>query len=80
MPESTLTLEPDDVLLLYTDGAVEARNAGRQQYGVERLARELEAVHDAPVEQIRDHLLESVQSWMDAQRDDITLVVARQKE
>jgi len=79
MPESESTLEPGDVLLLYTDGAVEARNAARQQYGVDRLARELEAVHDAPVEQIRDHLLKSVQSWMDAQRDDITLVVARQK-
>lgn len=79
MPESESTLEPGDVLLLYTDGVVEARNAERRQYGVERLARELESVHDAPVEQIRDHLLMSVQGWMDAQRDDITLVVARQE-
>jgi phosphoserine phosphatase RsbU/P len=78
MPESELRLEPDDVLLLYTDGAVEARNGNRQQYGVQRLASELEAVHGAPVEQIRDHLLRAVQSWMDRQRDDITLVVARQ--
>jgi hypothetical protein len=30
------------------------------------------------VEQIRDHLLLAVQGWMDKQRDDITLVVARQ--
>jgi hypothetical protein len=30
------------------------------------------------VEQIRDHLLGAVQAWMDQQRDDITLVVARQ--
>ncbi|MEO8177698.1 MAG: SpoIIE family protein phosphatase [Deltaproteobacteria bacterium] len=78
MPESEVVLEPDDVLLLYTDGAVEARNANRQQYGVQRLASELEAVHGAPVEQIRDHLLLAVQGWMDKQRDDITLVVARQ--
>jgi sigma-B regulation protein RsbU (phosphoserine phosphatase) len=78
-PESQARLEPGDVLLLYTDGAVEARNASREQFGVERLARELEAVHDAPVDRIRDHLLGAVQAWMDAQRDDITLVVARQK-
>jgi serine phosphatase RsbU (regulator of sigma subunit) len=77
-PESEYRLEPGDVLLLYTDGAVEARNAQREQYGVDRLAHELEAVHDAPVDQIRDHLLRAVQAWMDAQRDDITLVVARQ--
>lgn len=79
MPESEVQLDPGDVLLLYTDGAVEARNAERQQYGVQRLAQELEAVHGAPVEQIRDHLLAAVQAWMDRQRDDITLVVARQK-
>ena len=41
--------------------------------------RELEAVHAEPVERIRDHLLSSVEQWMDAQRDDITLVIARQQ-
>ncbi len=79
MPESECQLEPDDILLLYTDGAVEAMNARRQQYGVERLARELEAVQEAPVEQIREHLLRSVLRFMDKQKDDISFVVARQK-
>jgi phosphoserine phosphatase RsbU/P len=79
MPESECHLEPGDVLLLYTDGSVEAMNASREQYGVERLAHELEAVHAEPVERIREHLLGSVQRWMDRQRDDITLVVARQQ-
>jgi sigma-B regulation protein RsbU (phosphoserine phosphatase) len=80
MPESETELAPGDVLLLYTDGAVEARNAQRQQYGTQRLADELAAVHEKPVEQIRDHLLACVQAWMDQQRDDITLVVARQRD
>jgi serine phosphatase RsbU (regulator of sigma subunit) len=79
MPESECVLEPGDVLLLYTDGAVEARNAERKQYGVERLAQELERVHAAPVHEIREHLLGCLQAWMDVQRDDITLVVARQQ-
>jgi phosphoserine phosphatase RsbU/P len=78
MPLSEYRLEPDDVLLLYTDGAVEAMNVERKQYGVERLARELERVHAAPVDQIKEHLMRSVQRWMDKQRDDISLVVARQ--
>ncbi len=79
MPETQAMLEPGDVLLLYTDGAVEARNARKQQYGAARLAAELEAVHAAPVGEIRDHLLRGVQAWMDQQRDDITLLVARQQ-
>jgi serine phosphatase RsbU (regulator of sigma subunit) len=77
MPESELRLELGDVLLLYTDGAVEAMNGQRQQLGVERLARELEAVHSEPAERIRDHLLETVRRWTDRQRDDITIVVVR---
>jgi serine phosphatase RsbU (regulator of sigma subunit) len=79
MPESECQLEEGDVILLYTDGAVEAMNAQRKQYGVERLAAELEKVHAAPVDAIREHLLHSVEAWMDKQRDDITLVVARQR-
>jgi DNA-binding LacI/PurR family transcriptional regulator/serine phosphatase RsbU (regulator of sigma subunit) len=79
MPETEERLEPGDVLLLYTDGAVEARNARKQQYGVQRLARQLEAVHAKPLAEIRDHLLRDVQSWMDTQRDDISLLVARQQ-
>ena len=79
MPESECELEAGDVLLLYTDGAVEARNAARKQYGVERLAHELEQVHAAPVHEIREHLMRCVLSWMDVQRDDISLVVARQQ-
>jgi sigma-B regulation protein RsbU (phosphoserine phosphatase) len=79
MPESELSLAPGDVLLLYTDGAVEAKNSLRQQFGVERLARELERVHAAPVDEIRAHLMRCVQDWMDTQRDDISLVVARQR-
>jgi phosphoserine phosphatase RsbU/P len=78
MPLSEYWLEPDDVLVLYTDGAVEAMNVERKQYGVERLARELERVHAAPVDEIKEHLMRSVQRWMDKQRDDISLVVARQ--
>lgn len=78
MPESECQLEPGDVLLLYTDGAVEARNTEREQYGVERLASALARAHSASVHEIREHLLASVEGWMDKQRDDISLVVARQ--
>ena len=44
-----------------------------------RVRRELEKVHAAPVDEIRQHLMRQVQGWMDIQRDDISLVVARQR-
>lgn len=78
MPENETRLVRGDVLLLYTDGAVEARNAKGEQYGVARLCAELEHMHAEPVDRIRDHLLQSLARWMDKPRDDITLVVARQ--
>ena len=80
MPESEGRLNPGDVLVLYTDGAVEAMNVRREQFGVERLARELCANHAAPAEAIRDHLLESVRCWTDKQRDDITVLVVKRTD
>jgi len=70
-------LEDGDVLLLYTDGAIEAANAAGEQYGIERLCAELEAASGAPVAEIRDRLLASVQAFLALQIDDIALLVAR---
>jgi serine phosphatase RsbU (regulator of sigma subunit) len=78
MPETEARLEPGDILLLYTDGVVEATNRQREQFGVDRLARALEEVSDEPVERIVEHLFERSGAWMDQQRDDVTIVVARQ--
>ena len=70
-------LEDGDVLLLFTDGAIEAANAAGEQYGIDRLCAALEAVGGAPVVEIRDRLLASVQDFLAVQDDDIALLVAR---
>jgi len=70
-------LEDGDVLLLFTDGVIEAANAAGEQYGVERLCVELEAARGAPVAEIRDRLLASVRGFLAQQHDDIALLVAR---
>jgi len=70
-------LENGDVLLLYTDGVIEAANAAGEQYGMERLCAELEATGGAPVAEIRDRLLASVRGFLAVQHDDIALLVAR---
>ncbi|HYP77094.1 MAG TPA: SpoIIE family protein phosphatase [Polyangiaceae bacterium] len=70
-------LENGDVLLLFTDGVIEAANAVGEHYGIERLCAELEAASGRSVTEIRDRLLGSVQNFLAVQDDDIALLVAR---
>jgi serine phosphatase RsbU (regulator of sigma subunit) len=77
--EATLRLSDRDALVLFTDGIVEARDAGREFYGEERLS-ELAAAHghlgaqavcDRIVEDVREH------AGGRAQSDDITVIAIR---
>gem|GEM_PF-507615 len=74
--DSSLKLAVGDVMLLYTDGLIEIRNDKGEQFGVERLASELERVHDEPVARIQEHLLLAAGAW-GAADDDVTVMVAR---
>ncbi len=80
----TLTLEfkPGDVLVMYTDGLVEARNMDRDQFGIQRLQDVVKAHTGQRAQAILDALLAAVQDFAGddvPQFDDITLViVARQ--
>jgi phosphoserine phosphatase RsbU/P len=74
--DSALRLGRGDVMLLYTDGVTEMRNATGEQFGIERLCAELERVHDAPAEKIQQHLFSTVGAWGTAD-DDVTIMVAR---
>jgi phosphoserine phosphatase RsbU/P len=75
--ESEIVLNPGDVLLLHTDGATQARNEEREQYGIERLCALLERTGALPVLTIRDHIVHEVGEWMAVQDDDFTLVIVR---
>jgi phosphoserine phosphatase RsbU/P len=70
-------LLPGDVLVLYTDGIVEAKSPTGEVYGNERL-EQLIAKHGAlPAPQICERVIADVNGWMASQDDDMTLVVAR---
>ncbi|MCS7082354.1 MAG: SpoIIE family protein phosphatase [Bacteroidetes bacterium] len=74
--ECMLTLEPGDLLLLYTDGLVEARSARGEEFGYERLLALL-AEHNGPLEALEEELLKAV-AWHTGQaawQDDCTLVM-----
>jgi len=75
--EVECALSPGDVLLLYTDGILEAANDDGEHFEVERLQAVLKQQAASSVEQIRDAILKEVRQWMAVQDDDITLLVAR---
>jgi len=74
-----VTLAPGDVLVWYTDGIVEARDAGGNLFGLERIESLLRANPGASARQLIDLLRAEVSKFVGADRfeDDLTLVVLR---
>jgi hypothetical protein len=69
-----------DLLVFYTDGLVEARNAGGQEYGDARLQRAVARAADSrTARQVRDAILGDLSNFKgdEEQADDLTVVVVR---
>jgi len=75
--ETTIDLEPNDLVVLYTDGITEARNSTGEQFGIDRLGAAIERHHEEPLEAVRDHVLDEVARWTAKRDDDATLVLLR---
>jgi sigma-B regulation protein RsbU (phosphoserine phosphatase) len=72
---------PGDVMVIYTDGIVEARDGEGNEYGEERLRQMLEACFYQSAEEINAHLRHDVQEFSQGQplHDDQTLLVIKFK-
>ena len=70
-------LEPNDILVLYTDGITEALNAQGSFYGEDRLLESVRAKLGCPAREIQDTILADVQNFAGdtPQSDDIALIV-----
>jgi len=68
-----------EVLVLFSDGLVEATNAAGEEYGVGRLRGLLEGTGSADPAAVRDAIVASVTAFGGGAplADDVTLVVAR---
>ena len=75
--QESFTLEDGDVLLLYTDGIIEAANAEDELFGEDRLADLLGAHNHLPPQELIDHIIEQVQlfSGHHSFLDDVSLLV-----
>ncbi|MBI2976366.1 MAG: SpoIIE family protein phosphatase [Chloroflexi bacterium] len=79
LEEREVTLSPGDVLLLYSDGVPDAVNAEKVNYGLERLARLLDARRGDTAQGICDSVFKDVFDFRGEAEafDDITVLVAK---
>jgi serine phosphatase RsbU (regulator of sigma subunit) len=77
--ERRMQLHPGDLLLLYTDGIIEAENSRGSFFGENRLASLLEEHHDLSPQEIIDTLLYRVRTFTGVKtfNDDVTMVAMR---
>lgn len=71
----TLSIEPGDRFLLYTDGITEARNAAGELFGEQSLALALQATATLPPSEATTAIVDQVQHWSREQDDDLTLLI-----
>jgi len=76
---TTLQLEPNDTLVLYSDGVTEAMDPDEELYGVARLRGVLQGKNEMGLDEIQKTVLESVENFARGARqaDDLTILVVR---
>ena len=77
--EGTVTLDPGDILIAYSDGVTEPENEFGE-FGEERLIEMVQRHRHLPLAAISQQVLQALRAWIGEQEqpDDITLVLARQ--
>jgi sigma-B regulation protein RsbU (phosphoserine phosphatase) len=73
-----VTLQPGDLLALYSDGLTEATSNDGEDFGDTRLQSAIEELSDRPLAEIQAGVLAAVRKWAgDELEDDMTLLMVR---
>jgi sigma-B regulation protein RsbU (phosphoserine phosphatase) len=77
--QGVVSLSPDDLLVLYSDGLVEVSNASGEEFGEQRLVEVIRNSAGKSCDRIRNEALSAVRDFAGPARfaDDLTLVVVR---
>ncbi len=73
-------LQPGELLLLYTDGLLEASNGEQEEFGRERLVALVRKIHHQPAETLIESIRRAVEDFQDSVQDDLTLIAARRAD
>jgi serine phosphatase RsbU (regulator of sigma subunit) len=78
---ASVKMETGDVLLLYTDGVLDAQNPEEEVFGSERLIAEAKTMLDCPAQELMENLYHVIQKFMGKapMADDITLVILKRE-
>jgi serine phosphatase RsbU (regulator of sigma subunit) len=76
-----VTLAAGDVLVLYTDGVIEAEDSQGEEFGMERLSRLIQQGHMLSSDELMNHILESIADFSRnvGFEDDVTILVVKFK-
>ncbi len=77
--EYELDFTKDNILVLYTDGMIEAQNKKKEDYTVAKLNRIVLDNSEKPVKDILKLCLEDYQNFRNTDSDDITMLIMRKK-
>jgi sigma-B regulation protein RsbU (phosphoserine phosphatase) len=70
-----LTITPNSSLVLYTDGIVELENEDEEQYGIERLIKNVELYSNLAMEDMNSIIFSKLEEWKGKQKyDDDTAI------
>jgi len=72
-----IVLSRDDLLVLFSDGLSDARNARDDRFGLEAICRIVEAHAMTTPDVVHAELITAVRAWAPALQDDVTCVVVR---
>jgi len=77
--ETPINIETGDCILFYTDGIIEARNAIKTQYGVDRLKDVLRKNYQLDPNRLIEQIMKDLDLFLDgvSSGDDITLLVLK---
>lgn len=80
--ETQVTLQPGEGMVLYTDGIIEAKNADKVEYGLERLCEVIQHHGYGSATEIQQAILNDVQQYIGNQKvfDDLTLLVLKRNK
>ena len=75
-------LDPDDLMILYTDGVSELLDAKGDEFGIDRIVESLQKNHNGSVSEIRDQLVRDLTKHRgdENQFDDLTLILLKRIE
>ncbi len=79
--DATISVEPSDLLVLYSDGLTEAHNTAAELFGEDRLIKIISTNPETSAQDINGQIIEAVQDFRGTapQFDDITLLMVRRE-